>query len=272
MSIRPLLPPGAPASAAELVTGFGLWERGSDDGPRPRVLLNMVSSLDGRGSLEGRSAGLSGPADRELFHALRTAADAVLVGAGTLRTERYGLLIRDSARVRAREEHGFPAQPLAAIATTSVALDPDLPLLASPEARVAILTASTASLEGARASVEYIRAGTAGTLDLHAALVQLRETFGVELVLCEGGPHLAGQLAADGLLDELHLSLSPGLAGADPHAEETLRIIAGVDLDPPVTLELLGVLTSDSHLFLRYRVVSAERVSRETIESSSLAS
>jgi riboflavin biosynthesis pyrimidine reductase len=258
VNITPLLPPGPPASAAEIVAGFGLWERGAAAGPRPRVLLNMVSSLDGRASLDGRSRGLSGPADRELFHELRTAVDAVLVGAGTARSERYGPLVRDAERRSERERRGLPPQPLACLATTTVAFDADLPLLASPESHVVILTASTASLEGARAHVDYIRAARAGALDLRAALEQLRALHGVELVLCEGGPHLAGQLLAAGVLDELYLSLSPKLAGSDPGTDEALRIIAGVSLDPPVSLELLSVLESESQLFLRYRVASAE--------------
>ena len=74
-------------------------------------------------------------------------------------------------------------------------------------------------------------------------------------MLCEGGPHLNAQLLAAGLVDELFLSLGPLLAGGGGPGE-ALRIIAGADLDPPVRLELLGVLESESQLFLRYAVRS----------------
>jgi hypothetical protein len=55
-------------------------------------------------------------------------------------------------------------------------------------------------------------------------------------------------------VDELFLSLSPTLAGGDPSAAPALRILAGVEIEPPVRLELLGVLRSESSLFLRYGV------------------
>jgi riboflavin biosynthesis pyrimidine reductase len=250
-----LLPPAADATAAEIVEQMGLWERPAR-GQRgsARVLLNMVSSADGRATMSGRSAPLSSAADRALFHALRTAVDAVLVGAGTVRTERYGRLIRDEQRRSQRIARGFSEEPLACIVSGRLALDPEIPLLADPSARVAILTASQASLPGAAASIEYVRCGHNGVLDLAAALAELHERNGVELVLCEGGPHLASQLLAAGLLDELFLSLSPALAGGEPAGGEALRIIAGSELDPPVGLELLAALREGSYLFLRYGV------------------
>jgi riboflavin biosynthesis pyrimidine reductase len=235
------------------------------------VLLNMVASADGRATLAGRSGGLSSPADRELFHALRLASDAVMVGAGTVRQERYGRIVRDPAARRTRAEHGLADEPLACIVSASLQLDPSIPLLASPEARVAILTASDGELEGAAAQITYIRKGRAGTCDLATALHELQAGFGVRLVLCEGGPHLGAELLARGLLDELFLSVSPTLLGGDPPARPALRILAGPELEPPAELALLAAATADSHLFLRYAVVAPERVSRETTSSSSLA-
>src|SRR4030088_2589800 len=105
--IRPLLPDGAPATAAEIVESLGLWRRPAASGERPRVMLNMVSTVDGRATLDGRSAPLSGRADREFFHALRAPVDAVIAGAGTMRTERYGRIIRDEGRRRLRLERGL---------------------------------------------------------------------------------------------------------------------------------------------------------------------
>jgi riboflavin biosynthesis pyrimidine reductase len=80
----------------------------------------------------------------------------------------------------------------------------------------------------------------------------------VHSLLCEGGPHLALQLLAAGLLDELFLSLAPLLAGGQPGDRQALRILAGQELEPPVELELLGALSSGSHLFLRYGVSAPE--------------
>jgi riboflavin biosynthesis pyrimidine reductase len=251
-----LLPPGPAAGVEQIVEGLGLWRRDESHVQRPRVLLNMVTTVDGRASLHGRSAPLSSSADRALFHALRTPVDAVLVGAGTVRTERYGPIVGDDARRQARLARGLPAEPLACIVSGSLALGADIPLLADPDARVAIVTASSDSLPaGCRAQLEYVRTRhDDGLLDLPAALAQLRERFDVGTMLCEGGPHLAGELFASGLVDELFLSISPTLAGDPQDDAQALRILAGAQLSPPIDLKLLGALHSGSHLFLRYGV------------------
>ncbi|HSZ15200.1 MAG TPA: dihydrofolate reductase family protein [Solirubrobacteraceae bacterium] len=267
-----LQPAEAPATAAELVEQLGLWERRDPGAQRPRVMLNMISTVDGRASLDGRSGPLGGAADRALFHALRGAVDAVLVGAGTVRTERYGRIIPDAARRALRAQRGLSEEPLACIVSGRLALDGEIPLLREPDAHVVILTVSAASLPATDATVEYVRAAADGRLDLAAALGELRARFDVRSLLCEGGPHLAMQLLEAGLLDELFLSLSPLLAGGEPAGGEALRILAGAELQPPASLELLGVLASGPHLFLRYGVLARERVSRETMLSSSLAS
>src|SRR5215471_6754246 len=102
--LRGLLPPGDPATASEVVGGFDLRARAAACVERPYVILNMISTADGRASIGGRTRALGGPADRELFHELRAAVDAVMVGAGTLRVERYGRIICDQRRRRLRHE------------------------------------------------------------------------------------------------------------------------------------------------------------------------
>lgn len=248
-----LEPAGEASRAAAIVEEMGLWDRPSAPAPRPRVLLNMIATLDGRATLGGRSGGIGDIADHSLFHALRAAVDGVLVGAGTARTERYGRLIAEEPVRRLRACRGLAEEPLACIVSGRLDLPLDLPLLRQPDARVVLLSASAASLPPVPAHVDYIRAGSQ-RLDLPAALSQLAERFAVQSLLCEGGPHLARELLAAGLLDELLLSLSPLLAGGEPSGGEALRMLAGAELVPPVALELLSVLRSGSELFLRYRV------------------
>ncbi|MEA2314130.1 MAG: hypothetical protein QOI03_822 [Solirubrobacteraceae bacterium] len=248
-----LLASEEPATAMAIVEGLGLREP-TPPQPRPRVLLNMVSTVDGRATLDGRSAPLSSIADRHLFRALRMSADCVMVGAGTVRTERYGRLIREPSARRARRERGLSEEPLACIVSGRLSLDAEVPLLADPDANVVIATSSAASVAGARAHVDYVRPSTDGVLDLGASLAELRARFAVELLLCEGGPHLASQLFAAGLVDELFITISPTLAGGEASGGEALRILAGPELQPPLPLELLGVLESASDLFLRYRI------------------
>ncbi len=266
LPLAQLLPPGPPVTALEVAEGLGLHDiqepradvsegatAAVSPPQRPRVLLNMISTLDGRATLGGRSGAIGGRADHELFHALRSVVDAVMVGAGTARAERYGRLVREEPLRELRRAHGLDPEPLACIVSGRLALNAEIPLLADPAARVAILTASAASLLDCDAHIDYIRAAAEGRLDLPQALAELGGRFGVRSVLCEGGPHLNAQLLSAGLVDELFLSLSPLLAGGDATGE-ALRILAGIDLDPPVKLELLAVHESESSLFLRYGV------------------
>jgi riboflavin-specific deaminase-like protein len=252
---------GSP-TAAEVVEELRLWEAprapraARESMERPYLVLNMASTVDGRATIGGRSGPIGNQADHELFHALRTAVDAVLVGAGTVRAEHYGRLVRAQSARELRRARGLAEEPLACIVSASLALPaPEIPLLADSAARVVILTSSPASLAECAGEVRYVRCAREGHLDLGAALAELRH-MGVRTVLCEGGPHLNAQLLAEGLVDELFLSLAPKLAGGDA-TSESLRILSGDELRPPVGLELLGALESESQLLLRYRALRA---------------
>jgi riboflavin biosynthesis pyrimidine reductase len=217
--------------------------------PRDRWLrANFVTSPDGAAYVDGRSSGLSSDGDMRIFGILRVLADVVLVGAGTARAEEYKPA-RRRADLAALLRAGRPAT--VSIALVSRALDLDLsgPLFtdAPPGARTIVITCGTSPAD-ARAEIakvaDVIVAGEE-EVDLAAALDVLAGR-GLGRVLCEGGPHLLGQVAADGLLDELSLSLSPTLAG--PGAG---RIIAGPGFSArPMTLA--QVLTEDGFLFCRY--------------------
>jgi riboflavin biosynthesis pyrimidine reductase len=252
---------GQHLSAAQAVERLRLWDpsaSGQPVGERPRVFLNMASTADGRATLDGRSGPIGNRADKELFLALRTAVDAVLVGAGTARAERYRRLVKAESQRRLRLERRLAAEPLACIVSSSLALSPEsIPLLGDPDARVAILTPSPAGeLPASVAPVEYVRAAREGQLDLRAALAELHARWKVRTVMCEGGPHLNGALLAAGLVDELFLSLAPKLgSGASPQA--SLRIVSGPELSPPVELELREALESEGCLLLHYSVGGA---------------
>lgn len=255
-----VFPPGPPAPIAELVRWMGLWERPGDERPRPHVMLNMVSTLDGRATLAGHSGPISSRADQQLFHALRAAVDGVMVGAGTIRAERYGRMIRDGAVRAERLARGMTEEPLACIVSGRLELPDDIGLLQTEAARVVVATSSQASLPPVAAEVSYLRGSREGQLDLSVALAELRSRHDVRTLLCEGGPHLARELMGESLIDELFLSLSPLLAGGEPMAGEALRILAGAELEPPARMELTGVLRERSWLFLRYSVAADDRV------------
>src|SRR5690348_17525467 len=121
--LRRLFPPGETVTVPDVIEQMGLWRRdGASPAGSSRLLVNMVSTVDGRATLGGRSAPLSGTADRALFHGLRSAADAVLVGAGTVRMERYGRIVKDESIRRLRRERGLREEPLACIVSGRLAL------------------------------------------------------------------------------------------------------------------------------------------------------
>jgi riboflavin biosynthesis pyrimidine reductase len=91
-------------SPEELVSNLRLHELAPPD--RPYLGLNMVSSLDGKATLDWRTQGLSSDVDRRLFHHLRTQADAVMVGAGTVREERYGRMTKNEELRQKRSNPG----------------------------------------------------------------------------------------------------------------------------------------------------------------------
>ena len=224
---RALLPAGGgEATAAEVAAALDL--RGGAPPDRPYVLVNMIASLDGRITVDGRAGPLANRADYELFHALRGVADAVLVGAGTVRAESYG-----------------PMAPIGAVVSRSLDLSPRLGLLRAPDNRVVVITDSDGELEPCAAHVEYLRVRP---FDLGEALRRLRAEHGVRAAVCEGGAHLNGTLLPAGLADELHLVTAPLIAsGPAP-----LTIVTGPRLDPPRPARLVSLLESGEYLFARY--------------------
>ncbi|GAA2441008.1 pyrimidine reductase family protein [Agromyces soli] len=190
---------------AQLLDAYALPERTT-----PRIRMNFVMSLDGAVTLDGRSGGLGDPADRLAMGVLRTLADVVLVGAGTVRAEGYGGL-RLRAENRAwRREHGLPDAPRIAIVSSALELDPADDVFTEAEGQPLVLT-HEASDPARRAAL----AGVAELVDCGAERVEpalVRDALaerGMPQILCEGGPHLFGALLDADLVDELCLSLSP---------------------------------------------------------------
>ena len=209
----------------------------------------MVATLDGRIAIDGRSGPIGDEADHELFHGLRTQADAVMVGAGTIRTERYGRIARKPERREQRVAEGLAPDPLAVIVSASLRLPVDLPLLQDPDSTVAILTASDQTLPDGPARVEYLRGPAGVQLELRPLLERLRSEHGVRSILCEGGASLNESLIREGLVDELFLAIAPKLAGGPP-----LTVLQGDPLPEPVTCELVWLLEHGGNLFGRYRL------------------
>jgi riboflavin biosynthesis pyrimidine reductase len=244
--MRVLLPPPAADLPAADLDDHALAGLYTPQGPH-WLRTNMVTSADGAGFLEGRTAALSTPGDMRVFGLLRVLADVVLVGAGTARVEEY----KPARRRPALEDLRAGRPPAVPIAVVSRKLDLDFatPLFteAPPDARTIVITCAGSPEDRRAAAARVADVIVAGDMavDLKEALAALRDR-GLGHVLCEGGPHLLGQLAAEGLLDELCLTVTPVLAGPGP-----TRVVAGAPF-PARSMTLAHVLTEDGALFCRY--------------------
>ena len=124
---------------------------------RPWVMVNMIASADGAVAVDGASRGLGSPADKAVFAAVRACADWILVGAATVRAERYGLPRPSAAALDARRAAGRSERPGLAVVSASLKLDPALPMLADRrpgEARPLILTGPDAPADRAERLAE----------------------------------------------------------------------------------------------------------------------
>ncbi len=247
---------GAPADALDAAYGGTLrFPRRAD---RPTVIVNFVSTLDGVVSYAtpeaaggGEISGFFGP-DRFVMGLLRARADAVLVGAGTVRASPHERWIPEdiypdaaSAFASLRRDAGLAAQPTTVVMSGSGRLDPDHPGLADPTIPVIV---AGGALSSSRAHVETWPGASP------ARVIGELGRRGMGLVLCEGGPHLLGQLMAADLVDELFLTLAPQIAGRADDVGR-LALVEGVAFgvtDAP-WWDLIAASRVDHHLFLRYR-------------------
>jgi riboflavin-specific deaminase-like protein len=221
---------------------------------RPFVFVNMVASVDGATVVQGVTEKLGSPGDRHIFFLLRSMADAILVGAETVRAEGYGPPKVRKEFAPGRAARGQSELPRIAIVTRSLQLDWDAPLFADERSRPFILAPASADpqrLERAAQVADVIAVGQP-ELDLPAALRALA-TAGVRALLCEGGPTLNASLLSQGLIDELCLTISPVLVGGGGGA----TIVGRALLPEPVDLTLAHLLEEDGSMFCRYLLPTA---------------
>jgi riboflavin biosynthesis pyrimidine reductase len=239
--VRRLVPDPGPTSIEEQLDGYRPW----DDPPadRPRLALNFATTLDGRATIDGRSGPIGSDTDTAMLVALRLRFDAVMIGAGTMRAERYGRIVSDPAKRAAREELGLPGDPLMVI-VGGLDLPWDAPLFTDSGGEVLLFTGAEDDPPETATPVDVVRFED-GRVDLTAALRHLRTERGVRALLCEGGPGLHAELQAAGLADELFLTIAPKLVGAGS------TILEGA-LPEVAQLDLAWLLAEDSELFARY--------------------
>lgn len=226
---------------------------------RPYVLVNMVTSVDGKIVIEGSEAGLGSPADQWLMRALRTNVDAVLNGASTLRKSGSSPAIDDDSLVAVRRARGLRPAPLGVVLTASGDLPLDDPFFTdrsfealvfvtdrTPQDRVARLRDAPRPV----AVVPHERA-------VEEMLRLLREQHGVRALLCEGGAHLNGHLFDAGAVDECFVTVAPRIVGGDG----VLTAVRGARQPSFASTWALSLVSAvpnpdTQEVYLRYRVAS----------------
>jgi riboflavin-specific deaminase-like protein len=242
--VQRLLPNPGPTTVEQQLSGLDLIDLGFTD--RPYLVVNFAVTIDGRAAIEGRSGPIGSKTDTEMLQLLRTRVDAVMIGAGTMRAERYGRIVSDPSLRARRERLGLPHDPLAVIVSGRLDLPWDAPLFTDGGGRVLIFTTSEAEPPPTVTPLRVVR-HEGITVDLVEALRHLRVERGVRALLCEGGPGLHSELQSLELVDELFATVAAKLAGGPEP-----RMIEG-ELPRRSEWELAWLLEERGELFARYR-------------------
>jgi len=234
---------------------------------RPTLVTNFVSTLDGVISYNTPDAAGGGEIsghfepDRFVMGLLRALADVVLVGAGTVRADPDGAWTPRSIHPASRAEFdelrqrlGLRPNPITAIVTGSGAIDLGHPGLSDPAIEVMVITTDAGEAVLRRQTApDHVQIRSTGTRveaqDVLAALA----SRAAEVVLCEGGPHLLGQLLKARVVDEMFLTIAPQLAGRSSSTAR-LSLVEGAAFtvaDAPWA-RLTDLRRAGDHLFARY--------------------
>jgi riboflavin biosynthesis pyrimidine reductase len=213
---------------------------------RPYVACNFIATLDGRATVGGSTEPLGFQTDARVLMRMRTFADAVLIGAGTMRVERYDRMLPVPRLRGYRQQIGLPEDPLTVIVSQTLDLPWDAGLFSDGHGQVILATASSASPPPTETEVEVLRYD--GAVDFEALLAHLHSERGVDAVSCEGGPTVLHALVLAGLVDDLFLTQNPILVG------DGERSLMRGGLPAPVPAELVWGLEAESELFTRWRI------------------
>jgi riboflavin biosynthesis pyrimidine reductase len=211
------------------------------------VRAMMVTTLDGASAgPDGLSGSISGDADQAVFSAVRRFADAVLIGAGTLRAERYQPMRARDADADARREQGLAPAPRLAIVCRSLDLPWSEPVFSQSALPPLVLTGAGAdpvALERVPDTCEVVL--LAGETVSPAAVLAAMEERGLRRIVCEGGPTLLHDIVSAGMLDEADITVSPTFTGTGTSPRTP-------SLDRVAEFGLDQVITADGFLMARY--------------------
>jgi 5-amino-6-(5-phosphoribosylamino)uracil reductase len=225
---------------------------------RPHTTVVLAMSADGKIADVMRSpARFSSPADRAHLEKQIALADAILLGAGTLRAYGTTLGVSNPQLLQIREQGGVSPQPVQIVCSRSADLDPQLRFFRQQVPRWLLTTVAGAKRwqeqESVAGSFEQILVADAspGGIDWIDAFQQLKH-LGIRHVALLGGGDLVASLLAADLIDEFWLTVCPLILGGT--AAPTPVEGEGFSSKLAPRLELLGVETIEQEVFLHYRL------------------
>ena len=225
---------------------------------RPYTIVSCAVSLDG--CLDDASPDrliLSDPQDLDEVDELRSAADAILVGAGTIRADNPRLLVRDSERVAVREAEGRPPHPLRVTVTAAGDLDPAARFFDGPGTPLVYAPAAAAAAARQNLGDKAVVIDAGAELSLAAVLQDLYAERMVLTLLAEPGAVLARDLLAQDLVDEIRLAVAPFFVGDENAPRFALPARYPQASGNPMTLT--SVRRLGGLAVLRYRLNSLTR-------------
>ncbi|NQU37316.1 MAG: pyrimidine reductase family protein [Actinobacteria bacterium] len=207
----------------------------------------MVTTLDGaaRGA-DDASGSISSKADKVIFNETRRLADVLLIGASTMRIERYRPLKAKPEHQEERAAAGLRSAPVVVMVSASLDIPWDEPIFRESEFTPIVVTSETADADAIAQAREHCEVIVlpGSKVDVLSVLDVLTER-GWNRIVCEGGPSLLAELAAQNLLDEADISISPLIVGGG-------QILTGDGFDPPDRYRLEHIIEDDGFLFNRY--------------------
>jgi riboflavin biosynthesis pyrimidine reductase len=244
MLVDQLLPPGDPIDIEEHLARVCAPHTAA---LRPHVIGSLISSVNGRSTLDGRTWPMGSQVDRAIFRGLRGICDAIMVGTGTLRAEKYGRPGRKRTLRESRAERGLAEEPKVLVVSRSLDLPTRIPLFRDPDTEILLYTWSDAPVPSVGAQMQVTRLDPADQ-SLAAVLRSARAEHGVRSVVCEGGPRIFGALLDEDLVDELFLTIAPVYAG-----DAEMPLTSGGHRAQATPMSLVNVLSHEANLFLRYQ-------------------
>lgn len=225
---------------------------------RPYVIVNMVSSVDGRAAIEGTERGLGSTTDQALMRELRVHADVVLNGASTLRASGTSPRLNSPDLEALRRARGKPPMPMSAVLSSSGNLPLDRLFFTAQDFQAYVYLSATAPAER-RAAIEAtgrpVVTVPAGD-EVRAVLRHMHAALGARFVLVEGGPMLNGALLDAGLVDELFMTLGGVLVGgSDPLTIVSHRRTRSAGEVRHLRLLAAHPNPATDEVYLRYRVL-----------------